>query len=52
VVGVIFELDCHVLQRRRVLARVVSTKQQSAPGRQHRTQIGAGAAPVASISGR
>jgi hypothetical protein len=48
----IFELHCDVLQRGRVFAGVMSTKQQSTPGWQHRTEIRASATPVASISGR
>lgn len=50
--GVIFELNRHVLQRLRMLAGVMSTKQQSAPGWQHRAQVRASTTPVASISGR
>lgn len=51
-VGLIVELDCDVLQRGRVLAGVMGTKQQSAPGWQHRTEVCASTTPVASISGR
>jgi hypothetical protein len=52
VADLVLELDCNVLERGRVLAGVVGTKQQSAPGWQHRTQVGAGAAPITSIRGR
>jgi len=37
VANLIFELDGDVLQRGGVLAGVMGTKEQSAPGRQHRT---------------
>ena len=37
VVGLLLELHGDVLQRRSVFARVVGTKQQFAPGREHGT---------------